>query len=251
MKSMGLITVFSLGLALFQQDDSQEIDRLWQETQKAIQKSDHFTAEKQLSAILDKQPETSQAYYYRGRVRFQAGKIQASVADFDRHVKLSPQLKSRQWERGISLYYANQFEQGAQQFEIYQTYHDNDVENSAWRFLCVARSKNVEAARQNLLPIANDRRIPMMQIYEMYQGRLSPEKVIQAAEKLPANASQRNSAKFYAHLYIGLLYEVQGKKEESFKQIKLAREHKIGHYMWDVANVHQKLRVNPKEKNKP
>lgn len=103
------------------------------------------------------------------------------------------------------------------------------------------------AARKNLLPIRNDRRIPMMQIYEMYKGQLTPEKVLQAAEELPANESQKNSAKFYAHLYVGLLYEVEGKAAKAQEHVKIARKHKIGHYMWDVANIHGKLRQGEKQ----
>ena len=80
-----------------------------------------------------------EAYYLRGRENFKAGSIDASLADFDKYVKLRPDLESRQWERGISDYYAGKFKKGAKQFELYQTFHDNDVENSTWRCLCDAR----------------------------------------------------------------------------------------------------------------
>lgn len=222
--------------------NDQEVAQLWKLAESALRTNDFKNAEKQFTAILKLDPDHSLAHYYRGRVRFQSGNVNGSVADFDRHVALSPDLKSRQWERGISLYYQNKFKEGAKQFEIYQTYHDNDVENSAWRFLCVAKSQDIETARKNLLPIRNDRRIPMMQIYAMFQGKASPEKVIAAAEELPETAAGRNSALFYAHLYVGLLYEVEGKEELALKHIKVARKHKIGHYMWDVANVHVQLR---------
>ena len=35
--------------------------------------------------------------------------------------------------------YAGEFAKGAKQFVDYQTFHSQDVENSAWRYLCVAR----------------------------------------------------------------------------------------------------------------
>lgn len=242
------LSLFFINVAAAQDDE--KLRELWGASQKAMSKADYKSAEEKLDAILKLAPKLSSAFYYRGRVRFQGGDIAGSIADFDKHVELSPDMKSRQWERGISLYYGNKFKEGAKQFEIYQTYHDNDVENSAWRFLCVARSESIEAARKNLLPIRNDRRIPMMQIYEMYQGKKTPADVLQAAEELPVSERERNSAKFYANLYVGLMYEVQGERAKAAEHIKKARSHKIDHYMWDVANIHQKLRNETFNKKK-
>lgn len=233
-----------------QEQNQEQVARLWRESQNAVKAADYVTAEKRLTDLLKLEPKFSFAYYQRGRVRFQAGDVQGSVNDFDRHVKLSPELKTRQWERGISLYYAEKFELGAKQFEIYQTYHDNDVENSTWRFLCVARDKGIAVARKNLLPIKNDTRIPMMQIYKLYQGKLTSAEVLKAAEELPANDLEKNSARFYANLYVGLLLEIEGKKVESLKHIKAAQKSKINHYMWDVANIHLRLRTKKKPGSK-
>lgn len=228
-----------------ERDNEDQVSQLWLKSQRAIRASDYATAEMQLTELLKMKPDFSLAYYYRGRVRFQSADIAGSVKDFDQHVKLSPNFKSRQWERGISLYYADQFKQGAQQFEVYQTYHDNDVENSAWRFLCVARHKGTAAARKNLLPIKNDTRVPMMQIYQMFQGKLKPSDVLKAAEEL-SSEKNKTSARFYANLYVGLLLEVEGKTKESLKHIEAAKKFKIEHYMWDVANIHLQLRTQKK-----
>lgn len=216
---------------------------IWKEFTVARGEGDLAKAEKLLTRILTLDPQDSQAWYYRGRIRFRRGSIKESVKDFDKHVALAPRYRSRQWERGIALYYADRFRDGADQFEEYQTYHDNDVENSVWRFLCVARDQNIEAARKNLLPIRNDRRGPMMQIYRMYQGKMTPQEVLNAAKSLAGTKAEKNSALFYANLYIGLLHEVQGNEEQARKHIRLAVEHRIDHYMWDVARVHLQLRM--------
>jgi hypothetical protein len=42
--------------------------------------------------------------------------VKASVADFDRALALSPQLRPFLWQRGLSLYYLGQFQEAAQQF---------------------------------------------------------------------------------------------------------------------------------------
>jgi len=178
------------------------------------------------------------AWYLRGREHFRAGKIAESVADFDKYVQLEPQAENKQWERGISYYYAGDFAKGAKQFEDYQKFHDQDVENSVWRYLCIARSSGVEKARATLLPITSDPRVPMMQIYGLYQGKLKPDEVLAAANASPPNRELHNQRVFYAHLYIGLWHEAAGQADEAKKHILEAEKHKIAHYMWDVARVH-------------
>ena len=224
------------------------IEALLQKAAQADQRREFDQAIQLLSEVLVKQPKLADAYYRRGRANFCAGKIAESVADFDKYVELNPDAESRQWERGISQYYAGEFAKGAKQFELYQTYHDQDVENSVWRYLCVARTGGVEKAQANMLPIDADRRIPMMQIYDLYRGQKKPEDVLKAAEAGKPLASELNTRLFYAHLYLGLWHEAAGRAEEAKKHLFEAEKHKIGHYMWDVAHVHaERLREEKKE----
>lgn len=37
--------------------------------------------------------------------RFRSGRVEASVADFDRAIQLQPSLAPYMWQRGLSLYY--------------------------------------------------------------------------------------------------------------------------------------------------
>jgi lipoprotein NlpI len=187
------------------------------------------------------------AYYWRGRTQFCLGKVKASVEDFDRYVKLNPKAESQQWERGIALYYAGEFERGAKQFELYQTFHDNDVENSVWSYLCVARTKGVAEAQKTMLPIENDRRVPMMEIYDLYRGKLKPEDVLAAVQAGSPNERELTSRQFYAHLYLGLWYEAAGKADLAARHVTESERHRIGHYMWDVAHVHNALRRDEKK----
>jgi lipoprotein NlpI len=216
----------------------QDVDGLLQQATQASQRGEHEAAIAKLSEAIQANPALSIAWYLRGREHFRAGKIAESVADFDKYVQLEPQSENRQWERGISYYYAGEFAKGAKQFEDYQKFHDQDVENSVWRYLCVARSNGVENAKANLLPITEDRRVPMMQVYGLYQGKLKPEDVLAAANANPPNADMHNERLFYAHLYIGLWHEAAGNAELAKKHILEADKRKIGHYMWDVAHVH-------------
>lgn len=207
-----------------------------------------------LTEVITKNPKQSLAYYLRGRENFRAGKIKESVSDLDKHVELAiekdPKAEARQWERGISYYYAGEFEKGAKQFELYQTFHDQDVENSTWRYLCVARKDGVDKAVKNLLPISDDRRVPMMQIYDLYRGKLKPADVLAAAEAGEPTKEALNQRLFYAHLYIGLWHEAAGEKDLAKKHILESEKHKIGHYMWDVAHVHADLLRAPAKEDK-
>src|SRR6185436_10766605 len=88
---------------------------------------------------------------------------------------------------------------------------------------------------------SDDRRVPMMQIYDLYRGKLKPIDVFVAPEAREPTKEARNQQLFYAHLYVGLWYEAAGEKELAKKHILEAEKHKIGHYMWNVAHVHADL----------
>jgi lipoprotein NlpI len=182
------------------------------------------------------------AYQRRGVARFMAGRIKESLADFDKYLELRPEEKPGHWQRGIALYYAGKYEDGAKQFELHRTVNPEDVENAAWHFLCVARSKSVEAARAGLIPIKGDDRVPMAKIHEMFAGKASVEDVIAAAKAGDPLPAQLNRQLFYAHLYAGLYCEAIGKGEEALKHMRLAVEHDVPDYMHGVAAVHVKLR---------
>jgi lipoprotein NlpI len=226
------------GLFALARAGAQDVEEVLRAATQASQRGERERAIAKLSEAIKASPTTAMPWYLRGREHFRAGKIAQSVADFDKFVQLEPRAENQQWERGISYYYAGEFAKGAKQFEDYQKYHDQDVENSVWRYLCVARSSSVEKAKGNLLPITNDPRVPMMQIYDLYQGKLKPDDVLAAANADPPNRELHNQRLFYAHLYIGLWHEAAGNAEEAKNHILEAEKHKIGHYMWDVAHVH-------------
>jgi lipoprotein NlpI len=250
MKRTFSIVIVAIGLllpeAILAEDSTEELLR---QAAQASQRGKSKEAIAVLSQVLAADPKLADAWYLRGREHFRVGEVTKSVADFDKLTELKPDLASRQWERGISCYYAGDFEKGAKQFELYQTYHDQDVENSTWRYLCVARTAGVEKARQTLLPIDNDRRVPMMEIFRLYQGKLSPEDVLKAANAGQPSEEQLNIRLFYAHLYIGLWHEAAGHEELAKEHILEAEKHKIGHYMWDVAHVHA-ARIRDSQKSK-
>ena len=173
---------------------------------------------------------------------FEAGRVAESAAGFDVLARLVPSLAPELWQRGIALYYAGKYEEGRKQFEGYEKVDTNDVENAVWHFLCAARLDGVEKARANLLTIGKDKRVPMSQVYGLYHGDLQPADVLAAAEDADLKPAQRQAARFYAHLYVGLYYEVNGDKKKAREHLELAADkYRIDHYMGDVARVHRDL----------
>jgi lipoprotein NlpI len=175
----------------------------------------------------------------RGAARFKKGDIAGSIADFDEAIRRDPLLARSHWQRGLSYFYHGQFAAGARQFELYQTYDSADVENVVWRFLCQARVDGIESARREMLPLGGqDQRIPMMAIDALYRGKADVEDVFAAVEKGNPSAEEVRNRGFYAHLYVGLYFDVNGDRGKARHHILAADTLKIDHYMWDVAHVH-------------
>jgi len=187
-------------------------------------------------------PKAAMVYQQRGLERFKLARIEESVADFDKYIELVPQEAANHWQRGIACYYAKAYAAGRRQFELHQTVNPDDVENAVWHFLCVARGASVEKARESLMKITEDPRVPMMQIYAFFGGKGSAEDVLASAKAgnpPPAVLKQRL---FYAHLYIGLYHEAAGNDKEAREHIfKAADEYGMENPMGDVARVHAVL----------
>lgn len=216
------------------------------QAQQAIERHDCAAAVRILDALIELQPEDPQLYYWRGRERFRLARFTESVADFNRYVELRPDQASRQWERGIACFYAGQFAVGAKQFESYQNFHNADVENTIWRFLCQAKAQSLEVARVSMLKTEPDPRPAMDAILELYQGKRTPQDVFALASDARLSEAQRGAAKFYAGLYVGLYYDIQGRGEEARNSLESAASEealkagsgRINRYMWDVARLH-------------
>lgn len=207
---------------------------------EALQK--HAEAVKDFDEVLKLRPDLAEAYQRRGSEHFKLGHIQESLADFDKFLELRPQEKPGHWQRGISLYYAGRFDEGAKQFAGYEAVTTNDVENSVWHFICLARKSDIEEARKSMLKIGFDRRVPLMQVYALFQGKATPEDVLAATREGAPNAAELRLRLFYAHLYLGLYAEVTGDKKKALDYFRQAADEAPSpHYMGDVARVHRDI----------
>ncbi len=95
-----------------------------------------------------------EAINQRGGEQFKLGKVKESIEDFDAFLKEHPKAYDSHWRRGISLYYAGKFADGAKQFKAGEKVFGDDVENAFWHYLCNARADGVEKSRKALSRLA-------------------------------------------------------------------------------------------------
>lgn len=211
--------------------------------QAAEKEGAYQAARRLLDAAIKLEPLRAELYSLRGGVHFKLVMIKESLTDFDEQIKLSPRDAAAHWRRGLTQYYAEKFNDGVAQFITSDKAEPEDVENAVWHLLCNAKAQGVEAARKELLKVGQDSRVPMMEVYALFAGNSTVEKVMAAAEAGRVSESERKSRRFYAHLYSGLFEEMMGNQAKSLELItKAVKDYPIDHYMMDVARVHLKLR---------
>jgi lipoprotein NlpI len=199
----------------------------------------HKDAVADFTKAIELDPKSADSHDQRGSEHFKLGDFARSLEDFDKAIVLDSERSAGHWRRGITCYYARRFDEGRKQFNAYEKVDTNDVENAVWHYLCNVPLVGQEKARAALLKIGKDRRVPMMEVYELFKGKLKPDDVLKAARAGEPAEKALNSRLFYAHLYLGLYHESRGEAKEALRHLEAATEHRIGHYMWDVARVHR------------
>jgi lipoprotein NlpI len=165
--------------------------------------------------------------YIIGEAYFATGKPKQSVAAYDRLLKDRPNLKPQLWQRGLALYYAGDYAAGIDQLESHQSYNSQDVENSVWHLMMKAKIGSVAQARQAMIPISRDGRVPMKQIFDMFAGTGSPKSVLQACdydESSSTGVIDPDSATYHGWLYIGLYHEMMGDPDAARKAMTQAEK---------------------------
>lgn len=175
-----------------------------------------------------------------GMELFVQGDVGGSLVEFDKALELDPRQKPYLWQRGLSLYYLDRFQEGAAQFREDVAVNPNDTEEAIWCFLCEAQLYGTEAARRRFLEVGPDRRPVMQEAYKLFRLGGDPENLRMKFEEGQA------SEKFYAALYAGLYHESE-KNDDAAKSAIIAAcrcryGERSGDYMAMLAKVHCKCR---------
>jgi len=148
---------------------------------------------------------------------FAAGDVERSISIYDAILAADPRRKPYLWQRGLALYYAERFKDGAEQFASDVAVNPNDTEEQIWHLLCLSRLKEVgslEAARSMKLTVGKDRRPVMRAVQSLFLS--GDEKDEQRLIKL-AKSGDSSSSRFYASLYLSLYYESMGNADQAKK----------------------------------
>ena len=194
---------------------------------------------KDYNLVLAMDPALPEVLNVRGALQFRRGNIDASIEDFTLAIQLKPEDGPHHWQRGISYYYAERYKEGKKQFELHQTVNPADVENAVWHLLCNARLVGVETARESMLAVTGDDRVPMKEIYRLFRGDGSIDEVFEAVHVSDPSEPELMQRLFHAHLYSGLYHEsIDSRKWAQEHLTRAAEDYRGEHYMWEVARIH-------------
>ena len=203
---------------------------------------------KALPAIVDTDADAVGKYSRRGDLHIFLGKFAEAETDYKKMSELKPDLDASHWRLGIAMYLAGHPEDAAAQFDKYHSFDNVDRENGIWRYLSHRAAFGKVKAREQLLKYEKDDRPPFREVYQLFEGTLTGDQVLQSiSPELPE--SSRQSRLFYAQLYVGLNDAVEDKPEAAIKALREAvknewpREAGFGpDYMWHVGRL-QYLRL--------
>ena len=188
------------------------------------------------------------AYSRRGDAHFFLAQFEQAVADYSTMSKLDENLANSHWRRGIALFYAGDFKEAAAQFESYHSFDQVDRENGIWRYLSQHKAHGQKKAREGLLKYEKDDREPFPSVYKLFSGTMTPQQVLDAIDKAEISKDEREKRLFYAHLYIGLNYSVEGDDAAAQRHLRLSTLNTWGSragygpsYMWHVGRLHEEL----------
>jgi len=176
--------------------------------------------------------------------KFENGDVEGSLTDFDEALRVKPSIRPYLWQRGLSLYYVGSEEalaEGAHQFRDDVAVNPNDTEEAIWAFLCEAKLKGYEAARNDFLLVGRDSRPVMRAAYEAFRTGSDPSTILEAA-----GGDTIGHAAFYARLYVALWNEAHGMADDAksamLDSLQTRYAQSSGDYMASLANVHARRR---------
>jgi lipoprotein NlpI len=215
-----------------------ELERLGRRADALFEQGKSDQAMKEIDEALAHSRDKAQMYIMRGAYHFRRGAFAESVSDFDKLIEIEPQATPFLWQRGISLYYAEKYNEGKEQFGWHIDIKPNDVENTFWHFLCNAKANGIDTARKELRLAEWDPRPPLMQVQQMLQGDLTPEEVIEACQIPISNEYIQKLTRFQGYLYVGLYCDAANLPEQSKSYLTQCLEMEMPGFMSDVAKHH-------------
>jgi len=213
------------------------------------------SAEQLTRQLIDADSQRNTLLSQRGDVWFFLGEFDKSVADYEAMVELDPKQGDSHWRRGIARFYAGKAKEAAQQFEAYHSFDDIDRENGIWRYFSQHRAYGPAKAKAGLLKYQKTDREPFPDVYRLFSGDTTPEKILAAINTAEISKDEREKRLFYAQLYIGLNHAVEGRDAAAIVHLRESTANPWGpaagygpRYMWHVGRVHLDLLLEKQTK---
>ena len=163
-------------------------------------------------------------FQMRGCANFKLGNLQGAVSDWVNFIRLKPDKEADHWQICVAYALLGSFEDARKQFEWHWTVNAEDMEVAFWHYLCVARMDGLESARENLIEVAGEKRVPMPELYLLFKGEGSEADVWLAVEEGDPDKDERTRREFFANYYLGLYKQATGKLELADELIGKALE---------------------------
>lgn len=161
-------------------------------------------------------------FQMRGCAFFKLGSLRAAMGDWATFIELKPDKEAEHWQICVALALLGKYSDAQRQFEWHWTANAKDMEVAFWHFLCVARTDGLEAAREKLMQVEEEKRVPMRELYRLFRGDGSAADVWLAVEEGDPNDTERNRREFFANYYLGLFHEAEGKLEDAIELVGAA-----------------------------
>jgi lipoprotein NlpI len=182
----------------------------------------------------------------RGDLQMFLAQFPEAETSYRRMVELDPAIDASHWRLGIACFFAKHPQAGADQFEKYHSFDSVDRENGIWRYFCHHRASGKEKAQKQLIRYETDDRPPFREVYQLFQGTLTPEQVLKAASDAPE--AGRQSRLFYSHLYVGLNAALENQRDVAIHSLQQATLNQwpqsAGYgprYMWHIGRLQLNL----------
>ena len=160
------------------------------------------TSSSALHASLIPGNESPRVLVQQGMAAFRDYNVPASLSYFNK-ADADGSMRPYLWQRGISYYYLDQFQEGSEQFRVDVSANPLDVEEIVWDIACLARMderSGFPPEKRMALPEGKkDRRRIMSTVYSLFRGDGATEYDLRKA-----GHDGNISDEFYSLFYLGL-----------------------------------------------
>jgi lipoprotein NlpI len=204
-----------------------------------------------LNEALAKNPTSVPLLSGRGDANLFTTRFSEAVADYEKMIVLDPSQDNPHWRLGIAYYLTGDFTKAARQFQKYQQHESGDRENGIWHFMSVARAKNIEAARAEMISFTRFDREPFPALYDLFAGKTTTDAFF--ADLKTRALTDNSSVMFFANYYAGVYEDLQGNKPRAKDLLREAVKTGSSNprtggpgYMWQVSRLQSDILTGTK-----